>query len=95
MHEGRVVSEGQEPHPHPVQDVDHPGDPSVLPEGHDPLSLGVNHGLVVHTPVMVNISIDTCDLSPSPDILLEHGVHQVHVVRLSLDGVGEETEGFV
>ena len=30
-----------------------------------------------------------------PDILLEHGIQQIHVVRLSLDCVGEETIGFV
>ena len=31
----------------------------------------------------------------SPDILLEHGIKQIHVVRLGLDGVGEEAEGLV
>ena len=41
------------------------------------------------------VNIINVDISPSPDILLEHGVHQVHVVRLGLDGVREETEGFV
>ena len=99
MHEGRVVPESQEPDAHPVQDVDHPGDARVLPERHDPLALGVHHGLIVHTPVMTCrchcVNISNVDISPSPDILLEHGVHQVHVVRLGLDCVREETEGFV
>ena len=97
MHEGRVVPESQEPDAHPMQDVDHPCDARVLSERHDPLALGVHHSLIVHTPVMtfMRVNISNVDISPSPDILLEHGVHQVHVVRLGLDGVREETEGFV
>ena len=30
-----------------------------------------------------------------PDVLLQTGVQQVHVVRLGFDRVGEEAEGFV
>ena len=44
---------------------------------------------------MSSVNIINVDITPSPDILLEHGVHQVHVVRLGFDGVREETEGFV
>ena len=56
VHEGRVVPESQEPDPHPVQDVDHAGDARVLPERHDPLTLGVHHGLIIHTPIILYVN---------------------------------------
>ena len=79
VHEGSVVAQSQQPQTDPVEDVDHARDARVLTEGDHPPPGGVTHRLVVHT----------------AHVLLQHGVQQVHVVGLRLDGVGEETEGLV
>ena len=65
-----VVAEGQESKPDAVEDVDHASDSGVLPEGHDSLSVLVDHLLVVD----------------KTNLLLEASVQKRHVVGLSLVG---------
>ena len=52
---------------------------SKLPQDQQNLTVLIAHPLVVD----------------EPDVLLQAGVQQVHVVRLRLDRVGEEAEGLV
>ena len=46
-HERRVVPQSEESQSKPMQDVDHPGDPSDLPKGNDSLTSSVAHLLVI------------------------------------------------
>ena len=45
--------------------------------------------------IVITILIAHFFVVDEPDVLLEACVEQVHVVRLRLDGVGEEAEGLV
>ena len=49
-HEGGVVSQGQQPQPHAVQDVDHARHPSVRAESHQAGPVSVHDLLVVNQP---------------------------------------------
>ena len=50
--------------------------------------LGIN--ITVLTPLVAHLLV-----VHQPDVLLQAGVQQIHVVGLRLDGVGEEAEGLV